>query len=209
MKPYPISLADNTEPVSAGSLGQADVEALQFLAEKGYEVHLGLTPNYADDIITMAREPAIREYCPNDYGNRFADRVATERWLSKGRAVFLLLKRQGDQLQLAGYGWAGPATSEQVADGEATVALRLGEIGQGQGLATPFLQLMVASSAAHYGAKNLWLETWASNSAAVHVYQKLGFEPVAEVAGERQTQAGGAVADIRLYMSLPNERLLA
>jgi GNAT superfamily N-acetyltransferase len=178
--------------------------ALQQLNDEGYTIRLGLTPDYADAIATMAHEPAILEYCPNDAGSRFKDQAATADWLTKGRAVFLLLKDD----ELAGYGWCGAGTSEHVA-GQTTFALRLGEIAQGQGLAAPFAQIMIHAAAALYGSRDFWLETWASNGAAVHTYHKIGFQDAANQVGDRPTTAGSPVPDTRLYMTLSNDQISA
>src|SRR5665213_2932826 len=127
MMPFADSLDTDTHALPADRLGQAGTETLGELAAKGYEIHYGLTQEFAKAIIAMAREPSIREYCPRDSGERFVDLVSTEQWLSKGRTMFLLLKRtdRGD-LQLAGYGWAGEATTKHVPGGESTFACRKG-----------------------------------------------------------------------------------
>lgn len=190
---FPTTFAEATQPLPNDEL-----------AAKRYEVHLGLTRAYAEAIIAMALEPAIREYCPNDSASRFANLAATEQWLSKGRAVFLLLKRTDDGLQLAGYGWVGDGTSSHVPGGQTTFAIRIGEAGQGQGLATPYMRAILTAAVTIYGAQKLWLETWQSNGAAVHVYHKLGFVDVDQEPGERPTASGGTVADTRLYMQLYN-----
>lgn len=203
MSAYPTSLAGETIQLTAEMVGLA-AEAINQLAERGFEVHVGLTEAYAEAIIQMCLEPAIKEYCPNDYGQRFRDLSATRDWLSKGRAVFLLLKREGEGLKLAGYAWTGSGTSSHVAGGETTFAIRIGEIGQSQGLATPFSQAVLAASARLFDAKNVWLETWQSNGGAVHVYHKVGFIDVDQTSSQRPSANGGTVADTRLYMSLPN-----
>jgi ribosomal protein S18 acetylase RimI-like enzyme len=204
---FPTTFVDTTQPLAA-ELGDQGNAALKRLTTQGYELHLGLTKELAQAISVMAREPNIREYCPRDSSERFSDLAATERWLAKHRAVFLLLERQKDaSLQLVGYGWSGPGTDTHVPVGETTFALRIGEAGQGQGLATPFCWLIVAATAALYGARNFWLETWISNAAAVHIYHKLDFETVAEETGVRPTANGGEVADKRLYMQLSNQLL--
>ena len=202
--PFADGLDTDTHALPADRLGQVGTQAVEGLAAKGYEVHYGLTPEFANAIIAMAREPSIREYCPRDSGERFVDLASTEHWLSKGRTMFLLLKRtdSGD-LQLPGYGWAGEATTEQVPGGQSTFALRVGEAGQGQGLATLFAQTIVSAATALFGAKNMWLETWASNGAAVHIYQKLGAIQIAEKPDQRPLPNGETVADTRLYMTLP------
>ena len=207
MTNFPDSFSEDTQQISAERLDETGAQAVQALAEKGYEVHAGLTSERAEAIMSMALEPAIREYCPNDCGGRFASIEATKQWLAKHRGTFLLLKRTEDGLQLAGYGWVGLSESSHVPGGETTFSLRVGEIGQGQGLAAPFTQVILAGSAVLYGAKNIWLETWASNGGAVHVYHKVGFVDVDEEMTERPTTNGGAVPDTRLYMSFPNELL--
>lgn len=200
---FPSSFSEMTEPLLPELLDAAGAAALRQLNERGYEVQSGLTPKLADQILTMSYEPSIREYCPKDSAQRFVDRAATIHWLSKKRAVFLLFERVDTELKLVGYGWAGVQTSAQVPGGESTFALRLGEAGQGQGLATPFAQTIMSASASIYGASNMWLETWASNGGAVHIYHKLGFITVVEKPDERPRSSGGIVPDTRLYMSLP------
>jgi ribosomal protein S18 acetylase RimI-like enzyme len=201
MSTYPASLSDQTTKLTAEMVNSA-AAAIDELAERGFEVHLGLTQEFARAIIQMCLEPGIKEYCPNDCGQRFKDLGATQDWLNKGRAVFLLLKREGAELKLAGYGWSGRETSSHVPDGETTFAIRIGEIGQGQGLATPFSQAILAASTEMFEAKNIWLETWQSNGGAVHIYHKVGFVDVDQVSSERPTAQGHVVADTRLYMSL-------
>ena len=203
MMPFADSLDTSTHALPADRLGETGVQAIEQLAAKGFEVHYGLTPEFAEAIIVIAQEPGIREYCPRDSAERFANLDSTKQWLAKGRTVFLLLKRtDSGGLQLAGYGWAGAATSGQVPGGQSTFALRMGEAGQGQGLATPFAQLIVLAATKLYGAKNMWLETWACNGAAVHIYHKLGAVQVAEKPDQRPLPSGATVADTRLYMSL-------
>ena len=207
MKDFPTGFAAQTTPLDESIFSQADAELISLLKEKGYEVHTGLTTAYADDIARMCLEPSIKEYCPNDSGRRFTDRAAAEKWLAKGRVAFLLLKKENNELSLSGYGWAGVETSPHVPGGEITFALRVGEAGQGQGLATPFSRLVIAATATIYVARNFWLETWASNGGAVHIYHKLGFVDVDQTSNDRPTADGQTVADTRLYMSLANDRL--
>ncbi|HEY5442613.1 MAG TPA: GNAT family N-acetyltransferase [Candidatus Saccharimonadales bacterium] len=204
MSDFPTGFSDNPTPLQDGTL---DSQAAELLAGQNCEVRLGLTPAYAEQILAMSQEPGIREYCPKDSSERFTDRAAAEHWLSKQRAVFLLLKKSGDELQLVGYGWAGPGYNEHVPEGETTFALRNGEAGQGQGLAAPFSRQIIVASAALYDAQNFWLETWASNGAAVHIYHKLGFATVSQAPGERPAADGSKVADTRIYMRLPNQLL--
>ena len=207
MDNFPTTFTDETVPLDETLFNDADVVLLRELIGKGYELHTGLTLAYANEISKMCQQPAIKEYCPNDAGKRFTDRYAAEHWASKGREVFLLLKKDGEKLNLAGYGWTGPETSQQIPGGEITFAPRIGEGSQGQGLSSPYSRLIIAATHALYNVQNFWLETWASNGAAVHVYHKLGFSDVKQEEGERPTLGGGQVKDVRIYMSLPNELL--
>lgn len=206
MTDFPDQFDQDTPPLPK-ELGPAGAEAVQKLAERGYEVRFGLTPEIADSIAVMARQPGIREYCPKDCSQRFKDRAAMEHWLQKGRAMFVLIKKEGSCL--AGYGWAGPGSSQHVPGGENTFAVRIGEAGQGQGLAAPFSWLIIAATNVLFGAKDFWLETWASNGGAVHIYHKIGFETVNEQADERPTKDDQTIADTRVYMTLPNDLLPA
>ena len=203
MSQFPRALVDESMPIANFAPAEDSQRMIRSLGEKGFEVRVGLTQEYAEAIIAMALESGIQEYCPNDCGKRFKDMSTVEAWLSKQRATFLLLQQTEEGLQLAGYGWAGAETSEHVPGGETTFAIRVGERGQGQGLATPFAQLIVSGSRELYGAQHFWLETWQSNGGAVHVYHKLGFEDVAMVKSERPTLAGGTVPDTRIFMRLP------
>jgi GNAT superfamily N-acetyltransferase len=210
MKSLPSTFDQQISPLPSEGLGEAGEAAVAYLAGIGYEVRYGLTKEYAQAIVDMALEPAIKEYCPNDSGDRFASMEAVERWLSKQRLTFLLLKRADNgELSLAGYGWIGIKDSSHAPGGHVTFSLRVSGNHGGKGLAAPFSTLMVMASAAVFGICDIWLETWASNGAAVHIYHKIGFEDVDAVPGERPTtlEGGGTVQDERLFMTYPNELL--
>lgn len=208
MSSFPIDFSTTTTAVNSDYLDDESKLALKLLSVKGYEVHRELTGDFAKEIIKMALEPSIKEYCPNDSGKRFASLDSTAAWLTKHRAAYLLIKRDDMAgLTLAGYGWAGSSTSSHVPEGETTFSLRLGESGQGQGLATSFARIILFDSAKTYDAKKYWLETWESNAGAVHIYKKLGFKEVDRQKDMRPTNSGQEIADMRLYMYLPDEIL--
>lgn len=207
MSNLPNTFAEKTEPLNKG-LSKICDEAIENLESKGYEVRLGLTTEYADQITVMAQEPAILENCPKDAATRFTDRAATEAWLARLRGVFLLLKKTDDgEPKLAGYGWISAEPSEHVPAGESSWAIRVGQDHQGQGLSTPFSTLIVYGSAKVYGVSNIWLSTWESNGAAIHVYHKLGFKDVFSEPVHREHLDGEGFDDTRQYMLLPNELL--
>lgn len=195
---------DFTQPreITAADVQPNARAGLQELNEKGLQVVLGVTPELADQVLRLCHEPAIQAYCPKDASERFKDQAATRHWLQKGRAFFTLQKAG----QPIGYGWTGRGTSPHAPGGQVTFALRIAEAGHGQGLATPFSWVTISASHTLCNLQDFWLETWASNGAAVHIYHKLQFEDITQVAGHRQT-ADGTVDDTRIYMRLPNEQL--
>ncbi|MFZ1248820.1 MAG: GNAT family N-acetyltransferase [Candidatus Saccharimonadales bacterium] len=198
MKPFPTEYVPSVATLQSDELSDAGKRAFETLAARGYAVTLGLTKAAAAKIQEIARQDSIREYCPNDVGSRFRDEAGTTTWLGKGRAVFLLVESATGEI--AGYAWGGAAQTSHIPGGETTVALRLSEKHQGKGLATPYLAVAVDATQQLYGAKNLWLETWASNTGAVHIYEKIGFTQVASEPSTRPTINGTLTPDTRLYM---------
>jgi ribosomal protein S18 acetylase RimI-like enzyme len=202
---YPTQFSDQLQELPYDQLGPLAKQAYDQLKERGYEVKYGLTGQAADVIAHLVQEPAIKEYCPKDSSERFTDREATAKWLSKGRAAFLLIKV--DDQSVVGYGWAGTGSSAKVPSGKVTFAIRIAKAGQGQGLATPYSRLILAGAATLYNAKDVWLETWQSNAGAVHIYRKIGAQDVDQEASQRPTSSGETVQDTRLYMTMPDELL--
>lgn len=200
MKPFPTNFVKKSTIVSVAGLDDAGQFALQKLHDSGYELQHGMTRQYADAIKKLATQPSICTYCIKDGTSRFCDQESTGRWLEKGRAVFLLVESHSGNI--AGYAWSGPETSPQVPEGKVTVAMRISEDYQGRGLATPYLQCVVSATKHLYEATGFWLETWQSNAGAVHVYQKVGFIPVAQETGNRTVPDGEPIVDTRLYMEL-------
>lgn len=208
--PLPTTVTDQAINLPIDSIADKDRGMIDRLLAGGYQVQIGLTPQITQAIIAMAQEPAIKEFCPNDFGKRFASPEAAQQWVAKGRAVFALLAADANTgLRLAGYGWVGPETSKAVPAGRSTFALRIGQADQGKGLAAPFAWSIIAGGTLLYGLKDFWLETWGSNGGAVHNYEKIGFEAINEKLDERPTlQASvGVVYDNRIYMLLPNDLL--
>jgi ribosomal protein S18 acetylase RimI-like enzyme len=203
MSSFPTVFSEHLKPIDPQTLDTPGQEALKSLETKGYEVLVGLTPMYAEMVKQMSLEPSIRAYCPKDCAKRFADLPSTEAWLLKGRSAMLLFKKHDNgSEELAGYGWSGLETNEHTPGGETTFALRVSESNQGQGLASPYAQVILSATRSLYGAEKFWLETWASNAGAVHVYEKLGFQLVDQVDSQRPLPDGSETPDRRLYMVL-------
>lgn len=216
---YPDTFAEHTTPLPLDKMGTRAADAAAELALHGFEVHTGLTPEHAKSMSLIAQQPSIREYCPNDSTNQFATPESTDAWLREGdetlhmygRGVFLLLHwGDADTAQLAGYGWTGPEASDRVPGGQVTFAVRMNEAFQGNRAARPFTTLILAGSAALYGAKSVWLEAWGSNTRATRTYEDAGFlhhPDASEFAVRPSVKHGPQVPDVRLFMSVPDELL--
>ena len=151
---YPTEFAENVEQLDVG-IGERGNAALNRLHEKGFSVATGLTTYYAGAVGVMGYQHHIREYCPADATeSRFGSVASTEKWLQKGggRAMFLLLKGEGDDAQLEGYGWTGVDAHGALPDYPITSAYRIGERALGKGLAKDFAQAVVSGTNALYAA---------------------------------------------------------
>lgn len=203
----PVDYQDHTNLLNPEGLNDEANQSLEKLKDLGYEVHYGLTPEFADELAKLALEPSIQEYCIKDRTSRFANRDTAQKWLSKHRAAFLLFKREANEKELVGYGWTGTSANENIRESENTFAIRISEKAQGKGLAAPFATLIIHGSSAVFGIKNIWLETWQSNAGAVHVYHKIGFKDVLTKQSARTRPDNSQVPDVRIYMKFPNEML--
>lgn len=199
------------EPISLDSLHLtwAGQKAIGQLHIEGFEIEAGLRRQDVADITEIAGQEAVREFCPNDLEKRFGDEPMAEAWLAKngGRGVFLL--RHIGSRALAGYGWTGAGTCQELPDCETTFAVRLSEKFAGRGLGTPFTTAIVAGSVALFEARRMGLETWASNTAAVRTYVKAGAQFVTTSDAVRPTlhpapnDTDGQRRDARLFMAFP------
>lgn len=216
MAGFPNKFTDVATILEPG-IGERGDAALARMREKGFSVAVELTEYYAGAVGVMGYQQHIREYCPKDATEaRFGSLTSTERWLQKGggRAAFLLLRGDQNGAPLEGYGWTGVELCDQLPDHPVTSAYRIGERGQGQGLAKDFVQIVVSGTAHLYAeGKGIGLETWRSNG-ATSLYPKVGFELVAQAPHselrptlDHQAQ-DGKVLDRRLFMSYPNELLI-
>lgn len=208
MAEFPTDFALVSTPIQKG-LGQKGDEAIDFLDSKGFVVLDGFTEKIAQDVMEIAKQPHIREFCPRDVTDeRFASIESTRHWLARKHAVFTLARDLGDNnWQTIGYGWTGPKTTLEVPGGEITFALRIGEDGLGQKLAAPFSQVILSATAKLYGGKHIWLETRASNGPGLHTYIKLGFKEITRQPSPLLTLSGEYVDDERVYMLFPDQLL--
>jgi hypothetical protein len=253
MSHFPRTFAEQIQELPA-DLGERGNAARDRLAENGFEVVAEITRELLPQLMANARQESTLEWCPKEPGpGRFENETSTELWLDKGdktldeygRGLFLLMPTLGnkilpvekDEKLIVGHGWEGPEVSPAMSEvdptpiipgGTTTFALRMSEAiaGRRLGLARDFTELIVAGSAIMYGAKDVWLETWKGNSAAVRTYGQVGFEYVHEKPHqERPTRKPvgyefpdghvvylnkknvPVVEDTRLWASYPNKLL--
>lgn len=200
MKSFPTTMAETVVVVGPDDAPMAVAAPLQRLAEKGFTVQLGITAQDVSTLQALSQQSSIIKYCPKDCTERFKDEATIRQWLTKKRAVFLL--KETATGELAGIAWTGPGTSPHIESSKLTGGVRLSEYFQGLGLATPFLQVVLAYTRHEYSTERMWFECWESNAGAVHIYQKLGFEVVETQAGNRANPDGTSEPDTRLYMNL-------
>lgn len=202
---FPTTYSENLIDIREFELSQSGNEAVEELARRGFYVSAGLRRTDVMDFTEIAGTDSIREYCPNDItSSRFLDQESAQEWLKKSRGP-VQLRSIGSGV-LAGYGWTGPEHSNMVPEGDTTFALRLSPDFAGNGLGLPLTQIILAGSTALYGKRNIWLETWKSNRAAVATYKHAGAVERGSKDGRRPTlhpteaDIGGMREDTRLYM---------
>ncbi|MBL8121136.1 GNAT family N-acetyltransferase [Candidatus Saccharibacteria bacterium] len=199
MNTFPTTFTD-TYFLDSSTTSGAEQAALQSLAEKGFGIQLGLSTEDVPALQALSVQTSVLKYCPKDCTERFKDLPTIEKWLEKERLVFLLKEKSSGQL--AGVAWTGPGTSSHIPGGKLTGGIRLSEDFQGQGLATPFLTVVLEHTKEKYSREQIWFECWQSNAGAVHIYQKLGFKIVETEPSQRLTPHGTFDPDTRIYMKL-------
>jgi hypothetical protein len=198
--PFPTELADSALVLDSSiPLGRRGNAAVAALTRNGLQASVGLEVLGVDRLVSVTTEQHIVEFCPSDR-NRFADVDACRTWASKQRA-FVSITDVASSALLA-YGWSGPETNKHVPGADITTAYRVTRFGQaatkriresGENDFRLGIQLgeMVVASAVHlFGASPdaVSLETWASNGAARHLYELLGFVQLDSAPNEPATR---------------------
>lgn len=172
MAELPTTFSETLLPLLPETLDKAGREALLELDQKGFEVVRGLRRADVPDIIAIANQIGVQEFCPRDIRERFGDEAMTEDWLAKRRVFFQLRSKLGET-SLVGYGWTGPEAYREMPDCQTGFAIRLSEAVAGQGLGRLFTLAIVSASMA-LGMRKIGLETWQSNIGAWKTYQYAG-----------------------------------
>lgn len=209
MSDFPKGFVESPYILSPNDVQLEQRVHLRQLERQGYEVVAGLRREDVPALTEVAEQEGTREFCPNDLKLRWGNEEMAERQLAKagGRCVLRLVRK--DTGDTHGFGWTGHISEEEkqyLPMCENTFALRLHEASRGKKLGMPFSRVIVAGSMALWGARNIGLETWASNTAAVRTYLAAGAELVTTKDDVRPTldrtkfQHERHRNDVRLYM---------
>ncbi len=197
---YPTELADSaTLLTSSIDLGPRGNEAVKMLTGHGLRTSVGLDLDTIKLLLAVTGEEHIVEYCPTDQ-RRFADVDACRAWVSKHRSFVAITDATSSAL--LAYGWSGPDTNKHVPGADITTAYRVSRAGQAMTkhiresgdasfrLGIQLGELVIATATNMYGGASdqVSLETWASNSAARHLYGLLGFEQLDSAPNEPATR---------------------
>jgi hypothetical protein len=211
---YPTTFSPELIPLRDVITDDAGLAALEGLEAAGFEAVGGLRRVDLLGVTAIAETDPVQEYCPNDMKKRVGDESMAETWHGdRGGKGVVLLRRLGDGA-IAGYGWTSPAPEDEkkmIPGEEVTFAERLGPLAAGQGLGALFAEVIVSGAVKLHGARNVGLETWGSNPAAIKSYLKAGVSLVATRDDYRPTltptqaemlysKQPGKRRDVRLFM---------
>jgi GNAT superfamily N-acetyltransferase len=199
---FPTAFAEELQVVTPDMLDERGGVALEGLAAMGLTTRFGLRRIDVPTITPITHEGPVVQYCWKDHSERFGDVEMAEHWQAKGRGMIQL-----DDLSKpvkAAYSWEGPERCEYLPDCDTTFAIRVSEEFAGKGIATRLTAVTLSGCAAIWGARNVGLETWASNEYAVRTYEKMGAEEVTRQPGMRQISKNEKVPDTRVYMRFPS-----
>lgn len=206
---YPKSFGVISPDLSRQDIGPVGNTAIKELAEQNLHVQLGFNGHDLGSIQNIAGSVAIMEFCPNDIKSRFSSQSAAQNWLRDGKGLFEL--RDNTDNTLAGYGWTGPKTNQRIPKSDTTFAVRLSPEYSGRHLGSAFTRAIVAGSLATFGQRDIWLETWASNTAAVKTYLGVDARLITVANAKRPTLQSENRAerdDTRLFMRFITSKYL-
>lgn len=150
----------------------------------------GITEKQIDQLIKHTNSDEIIHKYTFDL-QRFKNKQDFLGWKEKNRTIYTLTNSPGD---LLGIVWFGPKEIPkdkiyihkiQQNDYSITFAVRIYKKARGKGLAKNFIlecfnKYNESEEFTKLDKKKIWLETYAGNLPAVHIYHKFGFEQVTE-----------------------------
>lgn len=138
---------------------------------------------YVSQIITNSRQPHVMKFEGHeDAEGRFKDLEAYRKWAKKDRAVYLLIRKDSDEV--GGIIWFGERENRLI-DPEYTLTfgIRLYEGCVGRGLAVPFMSVTHEDVEEFFPGRSLWLDFAEDNIAARKAYESFGYSVLAEGEG--------------------------
>lgn len=144
------------------------------LESNGFQVYKGWNTSLANDIVEASKQKHVVESTPNDSLQRFRDLGSAIIWHDQGRRSVYSLR--GDEL--AGIIWYDIRLRPDL-QANYTFAVRMYQEAVGRKLAHTFMRAAHTDFALEKGNPAVWLETDESNTAAIRLYDKFGYELVA------------------------------
>lgn len=155
------------------------------IVDTGFRIYRGWGHSMIQDIIARSQEDHIRRFTPNDAERRFKTPESTQEWLSdEARTVYTL-----NDGQVAGMIWYTETPREDL-DARYTFGIRMYEKTRGKKLAEGFMRAVHSDFATLTRNPRVWLETGTDNAAALHLYEKFGYQEVSRT-DERVTMVYG------------------
>lgn len=110
---------------------------------------------------------------------RFADKNSFHQWQQQGRIIYTLTDPQQNLLGIIWFGHKDPPTKNT--DANFTFAIRIYGPARGQGLSQEFMKTAfddLLKNQKNSQITGFWLETSVDNFAAIHTYEKFGFQKI-------------------------------
>ena len=155
MATYPTTFTPELRFLTpSDDLGERGSEAVSSLAAHGFVVATGVYEPQVDNLASIAQEPHVEEYCPNDGVKRFVKGDIIVGWLGKGggrgmvsiydivdgnrsldESDIIALNRPGRdwgdaELAMDAYGWSGAEKNKHVPGADITTAYRVSSRGR-------------------------------------------------------------------------------
>ncbi len=115
---------------------------------------------------------------------RFADKNAFSQWQQQGRIIYSLTN---DHQNLLGIIWFGQKDPPLNIPANFTFAIRIYGSARGQGLSQEFMKIAFTDLLKNQKDSKItgfWLETSSDNFAAIHTYEKFGFQTIDQQDGK-------------------------
>lgn len=109
---------------------------------------------------------------------RFKDLSSFKNWLIQGRIIYTLVDKNKNLLGIIWFGQKEPSIN---INANFTFAIRIYGPARGQGLSQEFMKIAfddLLKKIKKTKITGFWLETASNNFAAIHIYEKFGFQKI-------------------------------